>query len=187
MKKIFKFAFVIFIFAQVASAKNFSQNANALLSFNVNGMQKNHRLETNPKWADTITKIILESDADIVCLQEVCIDLEKRRDTALFKNPKKNNVLDYFTKRLREKKNVSGAPFQARAICFERMFKKAEKIFRTEIKRKTTQFCIMRENSARAIWQVIWVLKIFQAIFYFTKIPYKCFYLKTLKRANNLL
>lgn len=104
MKKIFKFAFVIFIFVQVASAENFPQNANALLSFNVNGMQKNHRLETNPKWADTITKIISESGADIVCLQEVCIDLEKRRDTALFKNPKKNNVLDYFTKHLSEEK-----------------------------------------------------------------------------------
>lgn len=71
-----------------------------MVSFNLNGTARNHRLETTSQWADEIISIFTQSDADIILLQEVYIPLEKRLDTPYFRKAKNNNVLDYFTTKL---------------------------------------------------------------------------------------
>lgn len=89
----------IIIYSVVLISSIFSESLK-IMSFNLNGTQKSHRLETNEQWANDIVAIIKQSEADIVLLQEVTIELDKRLDTKYFKNPRKNNVLDYFCRKL---------------------------------------------------------------------------------------
>ncbi|UTC76745.1 hypothetical protein E4O04_01425 [Treponema sp. OMZ 799] len=94
-KKIYTTLILIFVFIGTGFCDTLK-----ILSFNLNGNYKGHRLEVSELWADDIITIIKQSEADIVLLQEVYIDLIKRSDTPYFKNPKPNNVLDYFVRKL---------------------------------------------------------------------------------------
>lgn len=66
-----------------------------IMSFNLRGNDSNNRKE-NSEWVQAICNIIIDSKADIVLFQEVCIDLEKRLDTNIFKISQPNNLLDVF-------------------------------------------------------------------------------------------
>lgn len=75
-----------------------------IMSFNLNGTNSSHRMKEKSRWAEDIAAIISQANADIVLLQEVSIELDKRLDTEYFKNPKKDNVLDFFIRELKNGK-----------------------------------------------------------------------------------
>lgn len=69
-----------------------------IMSFNLCGSEKKSNYQNDSMWADEIIKIIKDSKADIVLMQEISVPVDKR--TEYFSVPKKNNVLDYFTRKL---------------------------------------------------------------------------------------
>ena len=84
--------FICFCCILYCSAVLFAEQF-VLLSFNINGAAKTPRAE-NAQWLADICHIIQQSKADIVFLQEVCIELDSVPHTTLFKKARMHNVLD---------------------------------------------------------------------------------------------
>ncbi|MBE6344747.1 MAG: hypothetical protein E7063_03530 [Spirochaetaceae bacterium] len=91
MKKIFCTALVLLVTFFVVAEEI------TILSFNIKGTSTSNR-QGNTEWLNDICNIISNSQADIVLLQEVCIELEKIPETKVFKRGKKDNLLDDMVK-----------------------------------------------------------------------------------------
>ncbi len=89
MKKIF----VIALLFALAAASVFADIT--LLSMNLAHL-KRQGADGYEDWKNLVCAVIKDTKADIVLLQEVPIELEKRFDTPLFKTAKHGNILDDF-------------------------------------------------------------------------------------------
>lgn len=89
---------ICFFCAILFSALLFAERI-VLLSFNINGAAKSHRAE-NAQWVADICHIIEQSGADIVFLQEVCVELDAVPGTNVFKKARSHTLLDDFTETL---------------------------------------------------------------------------------------
>lgn len=88
MTKKILFVFIILCVSVYAFSEEIT-----ILSFNIKGTSTTNR-QGNTEWLNDICNIISKSQADIVLLQEVCIELEKIPGNKVFKRAKKNNLLD---------------------------------------------------------------------------------------------
>ena len=92
-----RFLFILAFFAIFNLSATVFATDITLLSMNL-AHTKRQGADGYDEWKNLVCAIVKESKADIVFLQEVPIELEKRFDTAVFKMAKKGNVLDDFSR-----------------------------------------------------------------------------------------